>query len=427
MRQEGFAAELYPSVARVLASSEPPEAVCLDLGSEQSETLESLQALRAEEPDLPVVVLGARRDAELAVAAMRAGAQDYVSRPLERRRLLEAVGAALEQGRLARAVRGDLVDGLEVLALAGESARICRVVSKVRRVLATDVAVCIQGERGTGKEAIARAIHARSRPEGPLVVVSFAIVPEEDHERTLFGDALSSFEAGTLRFGGAFQDARGGTLVLDEIERLSLSAQVSLVRALQHGRRNPRAAGSTVRIVSTTSVNLRRRVEEGCFREDLFFGLVVYPIELPSLRERRADIPALVGCALRQLSASRDTGVTGVEPDALRALMRHGWPGNVSELRHVVERAVLSSPAGNLRLASFPEGIRPAPTARPSLPAIEHEHDEIVPLRELERRAIRRALKAANGSVSRAAKLLGIGRATLYRRLSSIGAGRGAA
>ena len=430
IRQEGYSAELFSSVSQVLAHGEAPLVVCLDVDPEESEGLESLQLLRSEEPELSVIVLGPRRDAEAAVAAMRAGAQDYIPRPLERRRLLAALSVAVEQHRVAMARQNSSISPNAMSALVGDSAPMRRVASKVRRVLRSDVAVCVRGEPGTGKETTARFIHFGSARKGPLVVVSCLAVPESEHERELFGETRAGLDSTVANSVGRFHEAAGGTLVIREVERLSLSAQVSLLRMLQDGRDSGEEARDTnVRVVSTTVSDLRLQVEAGNFREDLFFRLVVYPIELPSLKQRRADIPLLVGHFLKQFGERGTSTVDSVEPDALRALMRHPWSGNITELRHVLERSVLACASKTLRLASLPAEFRPSPVklARPSLPAIEQEHDEIVPLRELERRAIRRALKAANGSVARAAKLLGIGRATLYRRLSSLGGDHGAA
>jgi DNA-binding NtrC family response regulator len=431
IRQEGYSAQLFPSVSRVISHGEAPAVVCLDIDPVGSEGLESLQSLRAVEPDLPIIVLGPRRDAEAAVVAMRAGAQDYIPRPLERRRLFDALAAAIEQHRVAAALHDESSAQQNASALVGDSAPMRRVHSKLRRVISTDVAISIQGEPGTGKEEVARFIHESGRREGRLVVLGCAAAQTASASD---GELVSPPRVVELPlpldFTRAIQQAAGGTLVLKDVERLSSTAQVGFLRVLQQLRSEAdRGRAWNVRILSTSTGDPRAAVDAGAFREDLFFSLVVYPIELPALRDRTADIPLLVAHFLRQFAKTRGSSVESIEPDALRALMCHDWPGNVTELERMLEQAVLSTSGKTLRLASLPDSLRPGPSSerRPSLPAIEHEHDEIVPLRELERRAIRRALKAANGSVARAAKLLGIGRATLYRRLSTIGSDRGAA
>jgi DNA-binding NtrC family response regulator len=256
-------------------------------------------------------------------------------------------------------------------------------------------------------------------------------------ESELFGHERGAFTGATQTHRGRFEQAAGGTLFLDEVGEMSPSAQAVLLRTLQ--QKTIRRVGGLaeipvdVRILCATHRDLKTEVEAGRFREDLYFRLVVYPIRVPPLRERPADIPLLVGHFLRKLGPDAGRDVTRVQPDVLEALGRYPWPGNVRELENVVHRSLLSCAGAEVALADLPPDIRAL--ALPSLPPDSRagasngraEPDRIVPLRELERQAIERALKATHGSVGKAAKLLGMGRATLYRRLATLGEERGAA
>ncbi|HEU5072949.1 MAG TPA: sigma 54-interacting transcriptional regulator, partial [Polyangiaceae bacterium] len=300
--------------------------------------------------------------------------------------------------------------------------------------LESDVAVCVFGESGTGKELVARAIHSGgSRRRQPFVAINCAGIPESLQESELFGHERGAFTGATHMRRGRFEQAHGGTLLLDELGEMSLATQASLLRTLQE-KTIRRVGGSSdipvdVRIVCATHRNLKAEVEAGRFREDLYFRLVVYPIMLPPLRDRKEDIPLLVGNFLQRLSEDVGREVKSIAPEALEALSRHHWPGNVRELQNVVHRSLLACRGETITLSDLPPDIyrlalptippRPAKSGD-ALSIIEGPEDEVIPLRELERRAIQRALRVTRGSVSKAAKLLGIGRATLYRRIASL-------
>jgi transcriptional regulator with PAS, ATPase and Fis domain len=295
----------------------------------------------------------------------------------------------------------------------------------IDRVAGNDIAVCILGETGTGKELVARAIHDRSaRSRGAFVAINCAAIPESLQESELFGHERGAFTGALQTRKGRLEQANGGTLFLDELGEMSLSTQAALLRAIQE--RTIRRVGGTVdipidlRIVCATHSDLKRAVAERRFREDLYYRLVVYPIELPPLRERPEDIPLLVEHFLAGLGA----GSQVVEPEAIEALQAHAFPGNIRELQNVVHRSLLDAEGGAIRLDHLPRELRgaplpasveesPPPTAREGAAASRGRS-----LRDLEREAIREAVAASNGSVTKAAKLLGIGRATLYRRLS---------
>jgi DNA-binding NtrC family response regulator len=372
------------------------------------------------------------------VAAMQAGAYDYVTKPLDRDRLLLAVHRAHERRELLSNVRrleSALTERSVLGSIVGKSPPMRELAQQVQRVLESDVAVCVFGESGTGKELVARAIHAGSvRRRGPFVAINCAGIPESLQESELFGHERGAFTGATQMRRGCFEQANGGTLLLDELGEMSLQTQASLLRTIQE-KTIRRVGGSSeipidVRIVCATHRDLRAEVEAGRFREDLYFRLVVYPIHLPPLRHRVEDIPTLVGHFLRALSKDVGRDVQSISAEALEALGRHHWPGNVRELQNVVHRSLLACRSDEITLADLPPDIREL-----ALPAIlpqvhvngangnryqEPSEEDIIPLRELERRAIQRALRATHGSVGRAAKLLGIGRATLYRRIATL-------
>ncbi|WP_437681769.1 sigma 54-interacting transcriptional regulator [Sorangium sp. So ce131] len=293
--------------------------------------------------------------------------------------------------------------------LIGESAPMRSLNRQIERVARSDVTVAIFGESGTGKELVARAIHQRGpRAAGPFVAINCAAIPEALQEAELFGHERGAFTGATHARAGCFEQANHGTLLLDELGEMSMSTQTCLLRALQQ-RAIRRVGGSTeipldVRVVCATQRDLRAEVESGRFREDLYFRLVVFPIEVVPLRERREDIALLVDHALGVLEGGRRVRV---RRDALDALEAYAWPGNVRELFNIVHRSILSCEGGEITAADLPEYVRRAPA-----PAA------VTPLAEIERAAIERALAACGQSVTKAAEMLGISRATLYRRVA---------
>ncbi|HYQ18646.1 MAG TPA: sigma-54 dependent transcriptional regulator [Polyangiaceae bacterium] len=439
LERAGYSVVEHESARSVLDhDGETPALACVDLGLGEVTGIKVIQHLRARDSELPIIVVTAQRELETAVAAMQAGAYDYVTKPLDRDRLLLAVHRANERRELLSNVRrleSALTERSVLGSIVGKSPPMRELAQQVKRVLESDVAVCVFGESGTGKELVARAIHTGSvRRRGPFVAINCAGIPESLQESELFGHERGAFTGATQQRRGCFEQANGGTLLLDELGEMSMQTQASLLRTIQE-KTIRRVGGSSeipidVRIVCATHRDLRAEVEAGRFREDLYFRLVVYPIHLPALRERIEDIPTLVGHFLRSLSKDVGRDVQSISPEALEALGRHHWPGNVRELQNVVHRSLLACRGEEVTLADLPPDIREL-----ALPAIlptvhvngangnryqEPSEEDIIPLRELERRAIQRALRATHGSVGRAAKLLGIGRATLYRRIATL-------
>ncbi|HEX6273932.1 MAG TPA: sigma-54 dependent transcriptional regulator [Polyangiaceae bacterium] len=405
---------------------------CIDLHLGESSGFEVMNYLRERDQELPTIVVTADGEVQTAVAAMRAGAYDYLTKPIDRDCLLLSVRRACERRRLVDRVKNlqtALGSGRLFESIVGSSPAMRELSQQVERVLESDVAVCLQGESGTGKELVARAIHQGGpRRNGPFVAINCAAIPASLQESELFGHERGAFTGATQTRLGCFERARGGTLLLDEIGEMSPAVQAVLLRTLQE--RTVRRVGGNqeiptdVRIVCATHRDLRSEVDAGRFREDLYFRLVVYPIRLPTLRNRVEDIPLLITHFLDKLRARSPHGVRFVAPEALEALARHGWPGNVRELENVVHRCVLAARSDLIELADLPPDLRVPgePASGPVMvrDATEDEDDTIVPLRELEERAIKKALRVTRGSVGRAAKLLGIGRATLYRRIAEI-------
>src|SRR3954467_10574561 len=435
LERTGYSVVEHESARSVLDhEGATPSLACVDLGLGEVTGIKVIQHLRARDAELPIIVVTAQRELETAIAAMQAGAYDYVTKPLDRDRLLLAVHRANERRELLSNVRrleSALTERSVLGAIVGQSPKMRELAQQVQRVLESDVAVCVFGESGTGKELVARAIHSGGpRKRGPFVAINCAGIPESLQESELFGHERGAFSGATQTRRGCFEQANGGTLLLDEIGEMSLQTQASLLRTLQE-KTIRRVGGSgeipiDVRMVCATHRDLRAEVEAGRFREDLYFRLVVYPIHLPALRERVEDIPLLVGHFLRTLTSDVGRQIHRIAPEVLEALSKHRWPGNVRELQNVVHRSLLACRGDEITLSDLPPDIRELGLPSLGLSVVPNGHphpqveNEILPLRELERRAIQRALRATQGSVGKAAKLLGIGRATLYRRIATL-------
>ncbi|HVZ72973.1 MAG TPA: sigma-54 dependent transcriptional regulator [Polyangia bacterium] len=410
--------------------------VCLDLGLGDMSGHDALKHLHARDPGLPVVIITADREIESAVEAMKTGAYDYITKPLNEERVVAALSRAIERRELASRVQRleRALGGGHILGtIVGASPAMKQLERQLERIFDNDVSVCLFGQTGTGKELVARAIHERSaRARGPFVAVNCAAIADSLLESELFGHERGSFTGAHALHRGCFEQAQGGTLFLDELGEMSSSVQVRLLRALQE-KMIRRVGGSAeikvdVRIIAATHRDLQADVESGRFREDLYYRLAVYPVQIPPLRERAGDIPLLVEHFLRRLAADRPQSPVLISADALDALMHHRWPGNVRELQNVVQRAALACDGKEVEMAHLPTELRSR--LLPPLPALpaavattidtSPRPQDIVPLRDLERREIMRAISATSGSVSEAARLLGLGRATLYRRLAEM-------
>jgi len=428
LKGEGYRTETVTSPAKVHAALEAGEfdVVLMDLNYARDTTsgqegLDLLARIQALDSALPVVVMTAWANVELAVEAMRRGARDFIQKPWDNSRLVAIVrnqvdlGRALRKGQRLEA-ENELLRGPGGPTLIAESASMRPVLEVIQRVGPSDANVLITGENGTGKGVVARALHALStRATKPLVVVNMGGLSEGVFESELFGHVKGAFTDAKTDRVGRFELAEGGTLFLDEIANIPLHQQAKLLRVLETGEFERVGSSKTrranVRFISATNADLRSEVAASRFRQDLLFRLNTVEIQVPPLRERREDIPPLAAHFLRQRAQRYRKSVSGFEPAALQLLREHSWPGNVRELDHAVERAVLMA-QGNAAKASD-LGLRAESDSTPRL--------EDMSLDEVERYLIKKTLARCDGNAMKAAEVLGLSRSAFYRRLEKYG------
>jgi DNA-binding NtrC family response regulator len=406
------------------AATEPFDVVLTDLKMPDMSGIELLSEL-PQPPHGPLVILmTAHGSIDSAVEAMRQGAFDYLTKPLEKDELLLVLGRALERSRLVsenRMLQEQLRERFRLERIVGEHGSMQDVFRIVHKVAGSTSTVLIYGESGTGKELVARAIHLESgRRARPFYAVNVAALPESILEAELFGHERGAFTGALARKIGLFEQASGSTLFLDEVGDLKRDLQVKLLRALQE-REILRVGGTErvridVRIVAATHHDLERAVREGRFREDLYYRLNVIPIALPALRERRTDIPLLAEHFVAKYAGERRRSVS---EGALKALVAYDWPGNVRELESAIERAVLLGDEERILLEDLPVAVRSGAGIRRGLMDLELP-DGGIDLEELEKSLIRKALEKAEGNVTRAARLLGLTRRTLQYRIEKM-------
>jgi two-component system response regulator HydG len=424
LRKRGFTVTWRTSGAEALelAAAEEFDVVVTDLTMRGMTGLELCQHIAEVQPELPVIVITAFGSLDTATAAIRAGAYDFITKPFE----LDTLKLTLERALRHRALRQEVrrlrraVDDRQGWGeMLGESPGMKRVFDLLDRVADSDTAVLLAGGRGTGKELAARALHRRSRRAGgPFVAVACAAVPEALLEGELLGHAA----AGPVKARpSALQRAVGGTVFLDEIGDLTPGLQAKLLHALQE---RPVAGGagesaaSSVRVVTATQRDIETAVEEGRFREDLYYALNVVRVDLPPLRSRGADVLLLAQHFVEQFAASKGKSVEGLAAGAAEKLGAYGWPGNVRELRNCVERAVTLTRYDQITAEDLPEKVR---AHQPTAELVSNDPAELVSMEEVERRYIGRILEATGGNKTQAAQILGFDRATLYRKLERYG------
>jgi two-component system NtrC family response regulator len=425
LRKQGFevaeAASGRGAVARF--KQEPFDLVLTDQRMPDLSGLDVLEAVRAASPETAVVIMTAYGTIETAVSAVKAGAADYLAKPLNLDELLHRIHQIQDRRRLLtenRELRAALAERHRVEGIIGESGPMQEVLSVVRRVASSDATVLIRGESGTGKELIAKALHyASPRAAGALVKVNCAALAESLLEAELFGHEKGAFTGAVTARKGRFELADGGTLFLDEIGDLPPHLQVKLLRVLQE-REFERVGSSRpikvdVRLLAATHRDLEALVREGRFRDDLYYRINVVTIQLPPLRERREDLPLLIDHFLRAFADKNGKHIRGLTREAREALLRYDYPGNVRELENLIERAVVLTRDDVVGLADLPLTLDPQaaePETGPGLAAA---------VEGLERRMIREALAKADGIQTRAAELLGIGERVLRYKLKKYG------
>jgi DNA-binding NtrC family response regulator len=399
--------------------------------------LEFLDHLAREQIEVPLIMVTGNASIEHAVASMKAGAIDYITKPIRPQQLELAVDQALEFVRLRKEnaqLREEVSQFRTAREIIGESAALQKIMDTVRVVSATKSTVLLQGESGTGKELLARSIHNLSeRRDGPFVAINCAAIPESLVESTLFGHEKGAFTGAVKQSKGAFERAHGGTLLLDEISEMRLDMQARLLRVLQE-HEFERVGGTQtlqvdVRIIATTNRDLAEYARDGEFREDLFYRLSVIHLLVPPLRDRREDIPHLVNHFARRVAAEVGKPFTAVDPETVDVLQSYAWPGNVRELAHAVERAVILSQSDVLYPAAFDAarfGLAPSQSGAGAVsggggttPAGEGMVVlNTLNLSEAEAVLIERALEETGGNRTRAAELLGIAVRTLRNKLN---------
>ena len=411
----------YGSVADALAAfqAEAPDVIVTDLRMPGIDGLTGIKLFRDKGIDAPIIVITAYASVETAVEAMKAGAFEYLRKPVDPealellvQRAAEHAGLRKENARLQRELAGTR----SLQGIVGRSPLMQQMIAVLERVAPTDVPVLIEGESGTGKDLVARAIHGMSkRASRPFVSLNMSAIPEQLAESELFGHEKGAFSGAVSARHGFFAEAEGGTFFLDEIGSLAPALQPKLLRVLQDGdyipvgSRHPRKAD--VRILCATNEDLRDKVAKGSFREDLYYRIHVMPVRLPALRARREDIPLLVSHFIQKHARKLGRGEIPASPEALRALLDYRWPGNVRELEHTIERALLLARGDALAAEDLPPEVRAAESAEEE-GSYRRERDA------WERKYLEQLLDAAAGSVAKAAEIAGLHRSTLYEKLT---------
>jgi DNA-binding NtrC family response regulator len=429
-RLAGHEAVVCDNAARALelARTQPFDLILSDVVMPRRDGLALLEDLKTAGVSAPVVMMSGQAHIEMAVRATRLGALDFLEKPLTTEKLLVTLENALKITRLEtenRDLRARV--GKHTLVFAGETMR--RVMAQIERVAASETRICIYGETGTGKELVARTLHERShRAAGPFVTLNCAAVPAELIESELFGHEKGSFTGAAQRHTGKFEQAHRGTLFLDEIGDMPTAMQAKLLRVLEEGEVERIGADKPtavdVRVVVATHRNLEQLVESSGFRRDLYHRVVVFPLELPPLRKRSEDLPALVDHFARQVSAQNGWKPSGFSPAAIDALKQYAWPGNIRELRNIVERLLLLAgdevSLDDVQLA-LPASHAPAQAARDGVSGQEPTGPLVQRVLAFERAVVLAELERHGRHITQTAKALGLERSHLYKKCQQLG------
>ena len=426
LRRVGHTCVVVTDPRRALESLDADDfdIVVTDLVMQGVDGMEVLRHAKRIDPGAEVLMVTGHGTIETAVQAIRQGASDYITKPLNLGELRDRVAKALEHRRLVRRTEqlsAQLDERFGFEGIVGHSAAMQRVIQTCQQVAPTDATVLIEGESGTGKELVAKALHTNSRRKGKnFVALNCAALSEGILESELFGHEKGAFTGAVTRRKGRFEHADGGTLFLDEVGDMPPSTQIKLLRVLEDGEivrvgsNEPQKVD--VRLLSATNQDLDELVKRGKFREDLYFRLRVVRIALPALRERREDIPLLTEHYIRQIVREHGKNVTGITPEAQRVLAAYDWPGNIRELINTLETMILLAPHETLRVEDIPPEIHPS--------GRKAQADGFTPgmsLADAERIVIARTLEMTGGNRQQAARMLGIGERTLYRKIKDYG------
>jgi two-component system, NtrC family, response regulator HydG len=418
--KDGYEVKAVENAAEALRTMQDQryEVVLLDIKMPGMDGVELQGHIHRIDPQAAVIMITAFASVDTAVQALKQGAFDYVTKPIDPDELSHLVLRAVEQRRLREEnvqLRETIDELMAVDTIVGESAPMRKVLELVEHVAKTDATVLILGESGTGKEIIARAIHANSkRRYFPIVAVNCGALSESLLESELFGHEKGAFTGAQYRRKGRIEMADGGTLFLDEVGAIDSKTQVDLLRVLETKELTRvggmRSVKVDFRVICATNENLKQAVEEGRFREDFFYRINVFTIELPSLRARRSDIPALASHFLDRFAKQMDSRITGISPEAMELLTTYDWPGNVRELSNAIERAMVVGSPPNIRAEDLP--LRASQNAE--MAAGES-------LAEMEKRHIAAVLDHTDGNVTRTADILKVDRVTVYNKIKKYG------
>ena len=404
--------------------------IIMDLDMPVMNGMETLKIINQQYPSIPVIMLTGSKDIDDAVAAMKSGAIDFLTKPYEGDRMATTVKNALKISILSKEVsrlKSEKEGTFTFENLIGHDGGLMSVVNTGRKAASSDIPVLITGETGTGKEVFAQAIHGESTRAGkPFIAVNCGAIPSQLVESTLFGHEKGAFTGATEKNIGKFREADGGTIFLDEVGELPLDTQVKLLRVLQQKEVEPVGAGKpidvNVRIISATNRNLEEEVKNGNFREDLFFRLNVLQIELPSLRERKEDIPALTNHFIERFCSNEGGIPKDISDSTMQSLTTNDWPGNVRQLENTINRAMVMSEGSALEIPSLSSSEiinEQAVITAPQKGDIQiiYTNGDFKTVDEIEREAMQLVLEHFNGNITQSAKALGMAKSTFYKKM----------
>jgi DNA-binding NtrC family response regulator len=425
LKRHGFHPTSYLSAEKALDAlkTESFDVLLTDMNLPNMNGIELCERVVANRPDIPVIVITAFGSMETAIAAIRAGAYDFVTKPIDTEFLVLALDRAVNHHGLQEKVKildEALKKSYQFDELIGQSPPMRKLIDRLERVADTETSILITGETGTGKELVAQALHSRSRRQkGPFVAVNCAALPDTLLESELFGHKSGAFTDARTERKGLFFQANGGTLFFDEIGDFPLALQPKLLRSLEERRVRPIGGTSEIafdaRIIAATNRDIETAVEESRFREDLYYRINVIQIDLPPLRERGTDILLLAQHFVEQFAIRSDKQIAGISNSASEKLLNYTWPGNIRELRNTIERAVVLTGYEKISVDDLPDKIRDYKTSHFLVGS--DNPSELVPIQEVEHRYILHVLKTVGGNKTLAARVLGLDRKTLYRKL----------